>query len=183
MRTSPHPTAARSKNGLGFILVLRELKKVTKTLTGSSMRDKPSPRRKRRLPVLETSHPPVYYFPPNDCKLEWMPAAGGGSFAKWKGSARYDGFWSCPAATRLQVALVLEIATRHQRFAANCIGSLAFYGVKTRRVLRRESELATTSTTGRILRAAGYLRPRRPLQKARPFDGMVSPYDPMPFPG
>ncbi|SRR6056297_3188417 len=39
--------------------------------------------------VLETSHPPVYYFPPGDCRLDWMPAAGGRSFCEWKGEPRY----------------------------------------------------------------------------------------------
>jgi uncharacterized protein (DUF427 family) len=39
--------------------------------------------------VLETSHPPVYYLPPDaftGCTLELAP---GRSFCEWKGSARY----------------------------------------------------------------------------------------------
>lgn len=39
--------------------------------------------------VLETSHPPVYYFPPNDVRMEHLVGAGGGSFCEWKGAARY----------------------------------------------------------------------------------------------
>ncbi|WP_168565721.1 DUF427 domain-containing protein [Crateriforma spongiae] len=39
--------------------------------------------------VLETSHPPTYYFPPGDCRLDWMRPAGGGSFCEWKGPASY----------------------------------------------------------------------------------------------
>ena len=39
--------------------------------------------------VLETSHPPVYYFPPDDVAREHLRAAAGGSFCEWKGSARY----------------------------------------------------------------------------------------------
>lgn len=39
--------------------------------------------------VLETSHPPVYYIPPEDIKMEYLVAAEGQSFCEWKGVARY----------------------------------------------------------------------------------------------
>ena len=39
--------------------------------------------------VLETSHPPVYYFPPEDVRMELLKAAAGASFCEWKGSAGY----------------------------------------------------------------------------------------------
>ena len=39
--------------------------------------------------VLETSHPPVYYIPPEDIRMDLMEAAGGGSWCEWKGRARY----------------------------------------------------------------------------------------------
>lgn len=39
--------------------------------------------------VLETSHPPVYYFPPSDCRLELLPTGGGQSFCEFKGVAKY----------------------------------------------------------------------------------------------
>jgi uncharacterized protein (DUF427 family) len=39
--------------------------------------------------VLETSHPPVYYIPPEDVRWEFVVDAGGGSFCEWKGVARY----------------------------------------------------------------------------------------------
>src|SRR6056297_1095513 len=39
--------------------------------------------------VLETSHPPVYYFPPGDCRLDWLPTCPGGSFCEFKGAAKY----------------------------------------------------------------------------------------------
>jgi len=39
--------------------------------------------------VLETSHPPVYYVPPEDIRMEHLTLAGGGSFCEWKGVARY----------------------------------------------------------------------------------------------
>lgn len=39
--------------------------------------------------VLETSHPPVYYFPPDDVRQEFLTAVAGSSHCEWKGAARY----------------------------------------------------------------------------------------------
>ena len=39
--------------------------------------------------VLETSHPPVYYIPPADVKLEHLQPARGSSFCEFKGQASY----------------------------------------------------------------------------------------------
>ncbi|HKH75804.1 MAG TPA: DUF427 domain-containing protein [Rubrobacteraceae bacterium] len=39
--------------------------------------------------VLETSHPPVYYVPEADVRVEHLRLAGGASFCEWKGAARY----------------------------------------------------------------------------------------------
>jgi len=39
--------------------------------------------------VLETSHPPVYYIPPEDVDPECLKSATGESWCEWKGSARY----------------------------------------------------------------------------------------------
>ncbi len=39
--------------------------------------------------VLETSHPPVYYIPPEDIKMEHLKLAEGASLCEWKGRARY----------------------------------------------------------------------------------------------
>jgi uncharacterized protein (DUF427 family) len=39
--------------------------------------------------VLETSHPPVYYLPPKDIKMEYLIPAGGESCCEWKGVAKY----------------------------------------------------------------------------------------------
>src|SRR5215218_9218107 len=43
----------------------------------------------RAFRVLETSHPPVFYFPPSDVRMEFLAAAGGSSFCEWKGRAGY----------------------------------------------------------------------------------------------
>ena len=39
--------------------------------------------------VLETSHPPVYYFPPSDIRHEFLIAAPGTTFCEFKGEAQY----------------------------------------------------------------------------------------------
>ncbi|MFN2227287.1 MAG: DUF427 domain-containing protein [Anaerolineae bacterium] len=39
--------------------------------------------------VLETSHPPVYYIPPEDVRMEHLEPAAGSSFCEWKGRAQY----------------------------------------------------------------------------------------------
>jgi uncharacterized protein (DUF427 family) len=39
--------------------------------------------------VLETSHPPVYYIPKRDVRMECLAEASGSSLCEWKGSAVY----------------------------------------------------------------------------------------------
>jgi len=47
--------------------------------------------------VLETSHPPVYYLPPDAFAPGALAQAQGSSFCEWKGRARY---WSIKAGGR-----------------------------------------------------------------------------------
>ena len=44
---------------------------------------------RRGFRVLETSHPPVYYFPPGDVRTEYLLPSPGQSFCEFKGWARY----------------------------------------------------------------------------------------------
>jgi uncharacterized protein (DUF427 family) len=39
--------------------------------------------------VLETSHPPVYYIPPADIRMQYLARADGTSWCEWKGQAIY----------------------------------------------------------------------------------------------
>lgn len=39
--------------------------------------------------VLETSHPPAYYIPPEDIKMESLKPTPQGSYCEWKGNAGY----------------------------------------------------------------------------------------------
>ncbi len=43
----------------------------------------------RAYRVLETSHPPTYYLPPNDLNREYFEPAAGRSLCEWKGQASY----------------------------------------------------------------------------------------------
>jgi uncharacterized protein (DUF427 family) len=58
--------------------------------------------------VLETSHPPVYYLPPADIRMDLVRATLKRSWCEWKGQARYfevrvgtriiqDAAWSYPS--------------------------------------------------------------------------------------
>jgi uncharacterized protein (DUF427 family) len=39
--------------------------------------------------VLETSHPPVYYLPRRDVRVEYLDSYSGSSWCEWKGRARF----------------------------------------------------------------------------------------------
>ena len=39
--------------------------------------------------VLETSHPPTYYLPPEDCRMELFEPVGGSTVCEFKGVAHY----------------------------------------------------------------------------------------------
>jgi uncharacterized protein (DUF427 family) len=39
--------------------------------------------------VLETSHPPVYYIPPEDIQMDYLTATGRATWCEWKGQAGY----------------------------------------------------------------------------------------------
>lgn len=41
------------------------------------------------LRVLETSHPPCYYFPPGDVDFSRLEPSATRTFCEWKGQARY----------------------------------------------------------------------------------------------
>ena len=44
---------------------------------------------RRAKRVLETSHPPVYYIPPEDVEMGYLRDASGSSWCEWKGRASY----------------------------------------------------------------------------------------------
>lgn len=44
---------------------------------------------RRAVRVLETSHPPVYYIPPEDVQMQYLSAGHESSVCEWKGQAGY----------------------------------------------------------------------------------------------
>ena len=65
---------------------------------------------RRAYRVLETGHPPVYYVPPEDARVEYLSRTPRGSVCEWKGSAAYytltvgdrsaaDAIWCYPDPT------------------------------------------------------------------------------------
>lgn len=44
---------------------------------------------RRAKRVLETSHPPVYYLPPEDVRMEYFKPTPRSTFCEWKGAASY----------------------------------------------------------------------------------------------
>ena len=52
------------------------------------------------LRVLETSHPPVYYLPPADCRMDLLRPSQLQTFCEFKGLARY---WSIVVGDRQSV--------------------------------------------------------------------------------
>jgi len=43
----------------------------------------------RAIRILETSHPPTYYLPPEDIQMQYLQTASGSSLCEWKGKAAY----------------------------------------------------------------------------------------------
>ncbi|HZJ28193.1 MAG TPA: DUF427 domain-containing protein [Acidimicrobiia bacterium] len=73
--------------------------------------------------VLETSHPPNYYFPPADVVPGALEAADGASFCEWKGRADY---LSALGGDRREVAAAWAYARPSPAFAS-IRGYVAFY--------------------------------------------------------
>lgn len=76
--------------------------------------------------VVETAGAPVYYFPPEDVRMDLLTAAGRGSLCEWKGPARY---WSL----QLRGTRIADVAWSYPdptpEFEA-IAGWLAFYAGK-----------------------------------------------------
>jgi uncharacterized protein (DUF427 family) len=81
----------------------------------------------RGMRILETSHPPVYYFPAGDVAMEFLsPSAQRGSFCEFKGVASY---WDLSLAGSEVPGVAWSYATPSKAYAA-LAGCLAFYASK-----------------------------------------------------
>ena len=75
------------------------------------------------LRVLETSHPPVYYFPPRDVQNRFLVTAPGQSFCEFKGIAHY---WSLEVNGRCAPRAAWSYAAPRPAYE-DLKGCLAFY--------------------------------------------------------
>jgi len=73
--------------------------------------------------VLETSHPPNYYFPPEDTADDALVPATGASFCEWKGRAHY---FTVLGGDRVETEAAWGYATPSPAFAP-IRGHVAFY--------------------------------------------------------
>ncbi|MBF6594355.1 MAG: DUF427 domain-containing protein [Thermaceae bacterium] len=73
--------------------------------------------------VLETSHPPVYYVPQADIRMDLLEPASGHSFCEWKGSASY---WTLRASGQVLPNIAWSYPQPSVGFQA-LAGYLAFY--------------------------------------------------------
>ena len=69
----------------------------------------------RAYRVLETSHPPVYYIPSADIKMEYLERAAGRTFCEWKGSASY---WTIRSPFGMSEQAGWSYPEPHESFAA-----------------------------------------------------------------
>ncbi len=75
------------------------------------------------LRILETSHPPTYYFPPRDVQEQFLVPASGRSFCEFKGIARY---WSLEVNSRVASQAAWAYADPSPAYS-DLKGYLAFY--------------------------------------------------------
>ena len=78
---------------------------------------------RRAYRVLETSHPPNYYFPPDDVVSGALRRVAGSSFCEWKGRAHY---FDVHGGDRVASAAAWAYDAPSERFAA-IRGYVAFY--------------------------------------------------------
>jgi uncharacterized protein (DUF427 family) len=70
---------------------------------------------RRAYRVLETSHPPNYYFPPDDVVPDALVRVDGSSFCEWKGRAHY---FDVRSGDRVAVRAAWGYDAPSERFAA-----------------------------------------------------------------
>jgi uncharacterized protein (DUF427 family) len=76
--------------------------------------------------VLETSHPPVHYLPPESIRMDRLHESNHGSFCEWKGHATY---YSLQLSDRVVPNVAWCYKTPSSRFS-EIAGYLAFYPSK-----------------------------------------------------
>jgi uncharacterized protein (DUF427 family) len=81
----------------------------------------------RAVRVLETSHPPTYYLPPDDVRMDLLVPSASSSVCEWKGRAAY---WSLAGDGRPAVADIAWSYPAPARGFERIRDHLAFYASK-----------------------------------------------------
>ena len=110
------------------------------------------------LRVLETSHPPNYYFPPADIRPDALVSDDGSSWCEWKGQARYH---AVRGADRVVRRAAWSYPTPNPAYA-ELAGMVAFYPALDGCLLRRRRTGA--GAAGRLLRRLDHQRRGRAVQ-------------------
>ena len=118
--------------------------------------------------VLETSHPPNYYVPPDDVAAGVLVRASGNSFCEWKGQAHY---FDVRVGDRLERAAAWGYDRPTPPFAA-IAGFVGVLPGPHGRLLRRRR--AGGAPAGRFLRGLGHVRHRRAGQGRAREPGLVA---------
>ncbi len=77
----------------------------------------------RAYRLLETSHPPSWYIPRSDVKMEFLTRANRNSFCEWKGVANY---WSVSVGGDVNEGAAWSYESPNKTFA-ELTGCLAFF--------------------------------------------------------
>ena len=77
----------------------------------------------RPILIKETSHPPVYFLPPDDVHEDWLRKTGNTSWCEWKGEAAY---YDIVVRARTLEAVAFRYARPIERYA-DIAGWYSFY--------------------------------------------------------
>jgi uncharacterized protein (DUF427 family) len=125
---------------------------------------------RRGLRLLETSHPPTWYLPPEDVALERLRASAGESFCEWKGVAGYhDVVVADEVVARGVVVPSAHGALRRAREAPRLLRE------PPRRVLGGRA--TRRPAAGRVLRRMDHARRGGAVQGRPGHDGVVTAFD------
>ena len=94
------------------------------------------------LRILETSHPPTYYVPPDDVVWDLLVRASGDSWCEWKGRAAY---WTVETATARVERGAWSYGAPRPPFE-DLVDHVAFYPAQFR--CRLDDELVTPQPGG-----------------------------------
>ena len=108
--------------------------------------------------VLETSHPPVYYIPPEDIHMEYLTPTARKTYCEFKGAASY---WTLKVGERVSENVGWSYAQPQPGYES-LKGCIAFYASRVDAMLRRRR--AGAAAAERLLRRLDHGEDRGTVQ-------------------